>query len=558
MRPEQLANSSGNHTRSRVTRVPDKLTGKGFHHVSLTRRQRWTLLATVSIGLLLITLDNSILYTALPLLTEELGATGSQTLWIINAYPVVIVGLLLGAGTLGDRIGHRRMFLIGLVIFGIASAIAAFSPTAEWLIAARAVIAIGAAAMMPATLALIRLSFDVERERNFAIAVWGTVSVVGSAIGPIVGGLLLEHFWWGSVFLIGIPFVVIALIATVVVAPPNDPDPTKRWDAISSVQAMVGLVGAVFLIKELANVPPNWMIIVAGALAAALGLTSFVRRQRRLDDPLLDFAIFRNRAFSAGVLAAAISMFAVSGAQLVTTQRFQLVEGFTPLQAGLLVTVVAIGSLPTSLLGGLYLDRVGLLPLIAGGLGVAAVGSVMMIFGIEDHLFWLMVAGLLISGVGLGSVMSVASTAIVGNVSARRAGMASSVEEVSYEFGSLIAVAILGSMLNFIYSATIKLPPGAESVARSSLPEAIGVAHGDQAIINAANTAFDNGFLVTMIVLTVVLAVGAVVSARLLRNYGPGSRSQAYSNNDQEAWPCGPASAMRFSKPRSGWWNAGE
>lgn len=319
--------------------------------MSLTKRQRWTLLATVSIGLLLITLDNSILYTALPLLTEELGANGSQTLWIINAYPVVIVGLLLGAGTLGDRVGHRRMFLIGLVIFGAASAAAAFSPSPAWLIASRAVIAVGAAAMMPATLALIRLSFDVERERNFAIAVWGTVSVVGSAIGPIVGGLLLEHFWWGSVFLIGIPFVVIALIATVVVAPPNDPDPSKHWDAISSLQAMVGLVGAVFLLKELANVPPNWTVVVLGAVAAGLGLTSFVRRQQRSNDPLLDFAIFRNRAFSAGVLAAAISMFAVSGAQLMTTQRFQLVEGFTPLEAGLLVTVVAIGSLPTSLLG---------------------------------------------------------------------------------------------------------------------------------------------------------------------------------------------------------------
>ncbi|CEI46332.1 Major facilitator superfamily transporter [Propionibacterium freudenreichii] len=502
-----------------------------YHHVSLTKRQRWTLLATVSIGLLLITLDNSILYTALPLLTEELGANGSQTLWIINAYPVVIVGLLLGAGTLGDRVGHRRMFLIGLVIFGVASAAAAFSPSPAWLIASRAVIAVGAAAMMPATLAPIRLSFDVERERNFAIAVWGTVSVVGSAIGPIVGGLLLEHFWWGSVFLIGIPFVVIALIATVVVAPPNDPDPSKHWDAISSLQAMVGLVGAVFLLKELANVPPNWTVVVLGAVAAGLGLTSFVRRQQRSNDPLLDFAIFRNRAFSAGVLAAAISMFAVSGAQLMTTQRFQLVEGFTPLEAGLLVTVVAIGSLPTSLLGGLYLDRVGLLPLIAGGLAVSAIGTAVMIFGIEDHLFWLMVAGLLISGIGLGAVMSVASTAIVGNVSARRAGMASSVEEVSYEFGSLIAVAVLGSMLNFIYSATVRLPPGTPAVARSSLTEAIGVAQGDQAIVGAANAAFDNGFLVTMIVLTVVLALGAAATARLLLHYGPGSRSQEFSDN---------------------------
>ncbi len=180
--------------------------------MTASHSNRWLLLVTVAAGLLLITLDNSVLYTALPTLTRELGATTTQGLWIINAYPLVMAGLLLGAGTLGDRIGHRTMFLAGLVLFGIASIVAAFSPTPEVLIAARAFLAIGASAMMPATLALIRITFTVERERNIAIAIWGSISIVGAAIGPIIGGLLLEHFWWGSVFLINVPVVIAAFL----------------------------------------------------------------------------------------------------------------------------------------------------------------------------------------------------------------------------------------------------------------------------------------------------------------------------------------------------------
>ncbi|MEU0063244.1 MFS transporter, partial [Streptomyces albidoflavus] len=215
-------------------------------------RRRWLLLAVVSAGLLLITLDNSILYAALPTLVEELGASSAQSLWIINAYPVVMAGLLLGSGTLGDRVGHRRMFLTGLVVFGVASLAAALSPAPEALIAARAFLAVGAAAMMPATLALIRVTFADERERNVAIAVWGSLAIVGSALGPIVSGLLLQSFWWGSVFLVNVPVVVVALVATLVLAPGGGADPGKHWDLVSSLLALVALVGLVFAIKETA------------------------------------------------------------------------------------------------------------------------------------------------------------------------------------------------------------------------------------------------------------------------------------------------------------------
>ncbi|MFH9733859.1 MFS transporter [Streptomyces sp. NPDC017260] len=488
----------------------------------LSTKRRWLLLTVVSAGLLLITLDNSILYAALPTLVEDLGASSSESLWIINAYPVVMAGLLLGSGTLGDRVGHRRMFLIGLVVFGTASLAAAFSSNPEALIAARAFLAVGAAAMMPATLALIRVTFDDERERNIAIAVWGSLAIVGSGLGPIVSGILLNSFWWGSVFLINVPVVIAAIIATLVLAPSNDADPSKRWDLVSSLLALVALVGLVIAIKETAKNGPASLLVAAAVLATAVGGWAFVRRQRRLPYPLLDFAIFRNPAFLSGVLAAGLSMFAIAGVQLVTTQRFQLVEGFTPLRAGLLVAAVALGALPTAMVGGAILHKVGLLPIVAGGLALAAAGAAVVLASFDTSM-GLLVTGLLLTGAGLGAAMSVASSAIMGNVPARRAGMASSVEEVSYEFGSLIAVALLGSLLTAVYSTTIDLPAGVPDRARDSLDAALALGKDDPSLITAASNAFDNAYFVVMVVVTAVMAVGVIATGLLLRRHGPGS-----------------------------------
>lgn len=502
--------------------------------MTTSHSNRWVLLVTVAAGLLLITLDNSVLYTALPTLTRELGASQTQGLWIINAYPLVMAGLLLGTGTLGDRIGHRQMFLIGLVLFGIASLVAAFSPSANILIAARAFLAVGAAAMMPATLALIRVTFLDERERNIAIAIWGSLSVVGSALGPIVGGFLLEHFWWGSVFLINVPVVIVAFLSTLVVAPKGETDHSKPWDLVSSLQALVALSALVIAIKESAHVGQSWLVPAGAFVVAVVASILFVRRQSRLTFPLLDFSIFRNAAFSSGVMAAAFAMFAIGGIQLVTTQRFQLVAGFSPLEAGLLVSAAALGSLPTAMLGGAFLHKIGLRILIAGGLAAASLAVVLATWGVTHGLGWL-IAGMVLSGAGVGAAMSVASTAIVGNAPVHRAGMASSVEEVSYEFGSLLAVAFLGSLLSAIYTASVMLPAGAPEAMRDSMGGALALAAqagaDGQAIIDAASQAFDRGYLSVMYVVAAVLAVGAVITAVLLRNYGPGSQSSIYSSH---------------------------
>lgn len=481
---------------------------------------------TVAAALLLITLDNSVLYTALPTLTRELGASSTQALWIINAYPLAMAGLLLGAGTLADRIGHRRMFLGGLCVFGGASLIAAFAPGVAVLIGARALLAVGAAAMMPSTLALIFITFRDERERNLALAIWGCMAVIGSAVGPIVGGFLLDHFWWGSAFLINVPVVIAALISALVVTPKVKPDTSKKWDLVSSLQVMFALSGLVVAIKEIAHAPPSWTLAaVALAVAAGAG-TMFARRQVRLPYPMLDFSIFRNPVFVAGVLACATSLFGVAGLQLVITQRFQLVAGFTPLEAGALVSAVALGALPSVVLGGAFVHRIGLLPLIGGGFAVGTAGVLLTCLGLHVDLAWVAI-GLAVTGFGLGAVMSVASSAVVGNAPASRAGMASSIEAVSYEFGSLLSVALLGSLMAALYSSGIDLPVGATENARDSMTQALALADRKGAtlsdLIAAASIALDRSAMIVMYVIAAVLGAAALATSSLLRRHGPGS-----------------------------------
>ena len=332
-----------------------------------TAGQRWTFFAVVSLGLLMIGLDNSILYTALPELSAQLGASETEQLWIINAYVLVLAGLLLGTGTLGDKIGHRRMFILGLSVFGLASLAAAFAPTPVLLIAARALLGFGAATMMPATLALIRLTFADEQERNTAIGIWGSVAVVGAAAGPVVGGILLEHFWWGSIFLIMMPIVILALILTWRIAPANLPNPAKQWDISSSFLALMTLVGLTLVIKQ--SAAGAWTQVAIAALVTVVGSWLFLRRQQQLTDPLLTLDIFRSRLFSGGVLAAAGAMFVLAGVELSTTQKLQLANGFSPLHAGLVVAAAAVTAIPFSALGGAILHRVGFFRSLAAGLG---------------------------------------------------------------------------------------------------------------------------------------------------------------------------------------------
>lgn len=526
---------------------------------------RWLLLMMVGLGLLLVTVDITILLTALPVLTHELHASAAEGLWIVNAYPLFSTGLLLGAGTLGDRIGHRRMYLAGLVIFGLASLMAAYAGSVAVLVLARVLQAVGASAMLPATLALIRVGFSDERERALAISVWACLSLVGAILGPLLGGWLLGHFHWGALFLVNVPIIAVAWLGTWFVAPEQRNPNADPWDLPSSVLALLALSSLVLAIKT-ATHPPIDLGLLGTALATGLvaGL-AFVRRQRRLTHPLLDFSLFRNPAFAAGVLGAVSVTFTTGGVLLGVSQRFQWVAGYTPLQSGLLASVLFIGTLPSSILGGLWLHHIGLRRLIAGGLAVGALGMLVAAQALPWHpsglpaadkgLGWL-VTGLLLAGLGLGATISVASTAIVESAPPHRAGMASSVEEVAYEFGALLSIALLGSLLTGLYTVFVQLPPGVDAAAARSISAALDIvaasggalpdhlAHlgqhlssslsepgqtgplpaGDAAarqqaasLLVAAQTAFDRSYTVVMHLGAVILTSGAWITSRLLR-----------------------------------------
>ena len=468
---------------------------------STTASQRWSFLAIISLGLFMVGVDNSILFTALPTLRSELHTSELEGLWIINAYPLILASLLLGTGTLGDKIGHRRMFEIGLIIFGSASLAAAFSPTPLNLILARGLLGVGAATMMPATLALLRNTFHDVRERNIAIGIWGSVATIGAAAGPVIGGFLLEHYWWGSVFLINVPVVVIALVSTFVLAPKNHANPARHWDLISSVLAMIAMMGAVTLIKELAHQPVNFAMLGLATITMLIGGYAFSRRQAQLTEPQLTLDVFKNPLFSAGVLGAGLAMFVIAGVELTATQRFQLAVGFSPLEAGLVTATAAISAMPTSILGGATLHKLGFRPLISGGFILITLSMALAVYSTLADAFALLMCAMVGMGLGAGLVMSVTSTAIIGSAPKAKAGMASAIEEVSYEFGTLVSVAILGSILPMLFA---RFAP-------------VGTSFNDALRIDAARVAFDNAFVATLILTGVVSAAAAIISIVLLK-----------------------------------------
>ncbi|QPK80414.1 MFS transporter [Corynebacterium lizhenjunii] len=457
----------------------------------------------------MIGLDNSILYTALPTLATELDASDTEQLWIINAYALVLAGLLLGTGTLGDKVGHRRMFLVGLAIFGLSSLAAAFAPSAWLLVAARAFLGLGAAVMMPATLALIRHTFPDEVERNTAIGIWGSVAVTGAAAGPTVGGFLLEHFWWGSIFLINVPIVAVAFLLTLWLAPPNQPNPDKHWDLPSALYALVTLTALVMVIKSTASAHYGTAAITLGV--TVVGAVVFALRQRKLDDPLLAFEIFRSRIFSGGVLAAGGAMFGLASLEMSTTQKLQLVDQFTPLEAGLVISAMAIAALPTSVLGGAVLHKVGFLPLISGGFLLMTVSAATVWWAGGRDSFTVFVVAMILGGLGAGLVMSVSSTAIIGGAPLHRTGMAAGVEEVSYEFGTLLAIAITGSLVPFFMARHTDLSTDA-----LHQPD----------LHSLAAPAYNSGYLTTIGLMALVLLTITVITVWCFRD-NPKSGSHA-------------------------------
>ncbi|WP_409309425.1 MFS transporter [Pectobacterium sp. B1J-3] len=479
--------------------------------------KKWLILAIVSSALLLIVIDMTVLYTALPRLTHDLQASASAKLWILNIYALVASGLLLGMGTLGDKIGHKPLFIKGLVIFGTASLCAAYSPTPNFLIAARALLAIGAAMMMPATLSIIRLTFTDEKERALAIGIWASVASGGAAFGPVMGGILLEYFWWGSVFLINVPVVLIAIIVGSIVIPHHPGHSSHRWDLVGSLLIMVGLIGVTYAIKEMGKRVPSYQDTVIALVIGLAFIASFVRRQRNSEYPLIDFSIFRRRAFSAAVASAIVAAAALIGMELAFTQRLQLVTGLSPLEAGMFVLPLSIASLIAGPLTGKLLPKVNSGKLLSGALLVSGLGMGSYLL-LHDAAIGAQIASLMVLGAGIGSVMTAASSTIMHVAPAAQAGMAASIEEVSYELGGATGVTLMGSVLSFVYSTTFIAPVGinAPETAYDSLDEALIFAeslseNARMAITLQAHAAFDKGFSVVLAAATLILLIASVI-----------------------------------------------
>lgn len=480
-------------------------------------QNRWLVLGIVSSALFLIVIDMTVLYTALPTLTHDLAATASEKLWIVNAYPLVVAGLLPGLGTLGDRLGHKQMFMAGLVVFGAASLVAAFAPSSGTLIAARVLLAVGAAMMMPATLSLIRLTFTDEKERAFAIGIWAAVASGGAALGPVVGGLLLEYFWWGSVFLINVPVVLVALVASALLLATRPGDSSRPWDLMGSLQVMVGLIGIIYAVKELSKRDPSWMVAGATFALGAAAMIVFVRRQLRSKAPLIDFSLFSNPRFSSGVATALVASGALIGVELVFSQRLQLVLGYSPLEAGMLILPIPLAAFVAGPLTGLALPYIAPARILSGSLLLTGIALVVFLLAHNGPtVLWL--TPLAVMGFGVGSAMTAASSTIMLSAPEERAGMAASVEEVSYELGGALGIALLGSLMSILYTRALVLPAGIAIApeARDSLDEALMYAAGlepDQSSLVAtlARAAFDQAFTGVVVAATASLFLVAVL-----------------------------------------------
>nr|WP_321981159.1 MFS transporter [uncultured Cohaesibacter sp.] len=494
----------------------------------IAEKNPWLVLVIVSSGLFLIGIDMTVLNVALPVLAHDLEATTSEKLWMVNAYSLLLASLLPGFGSLSDRIGHRKMFVAGLLVFGGSSTIAAFAPNPTLLIAARAVLALGAAMMLPATISIIRVVFVEDQQRAIAIGIWGSVSAGAAALGPILGGFLIEHFWWGAVFLINVPVVLLTLVLTFSLIPQLPGNRARHWDAVTSLVLTIALVALLYALKGILKVDIHWGEV---AVACAIG-TAFFRwflvRQRAQPSPLIDFALFLNARFSIGTAGALFASFVMIGLQYVLSQELQLVRSFTPLEAGLFVLPIAAGSLIAGPVFASVLFRFGTERVLAFGLAFAACGMLLYAFtGLGVSIFW-QVTMLAIAGFGLGGMMSVSSTAIMINAPEEKAGVAGALEGISYELGGTLGVAILGSLVSSIYTKSFippmeaKLLPNASDsldqtlIAAGQLPSPLA-----QSVVDIGKAAFSNGASLTLMGTAILTASLFALMAFYARNKEP-------------------------------------
>ncbi|KUG52175.1 MFS transporter [Kocuria rosea subsp. polaris] len=486
--------------------------------------REWAALVVLMLPVLLISVDNTVLNFALPEISRQLRPTGAQLLWMVDAYPLVLAGLLVPMGALGDRVGRRRLLLVGSTGFAAVSAVAAFAPSGEVLVAARAALGLFGSMLMPATLSLLRNMFHDATQRRTAIAVWATGFSAGGVLGPVVGGFLLQHLWWGSVFLLAVPVLLPLLVLAPVLVPESRNPAPGPVDVPSAALIVVAMVALVHGIKDLGAHGPSAGVLAAAVAAAAAGAL-FVRRQLRSPVPMLDLRLFRHAPFAGGLLNNLVASTTFIGFLFFVSQHLQLVEGMPPLQAGL---ALLPGAAVTIASGLLVVHVVGFVPpalVLGGGLLVMASGFLLVLLGDLSGGLVLVVA-LVVVGLGSGAAQTIAGDLVLTEVPLEQAGAASAISETAYELGAALGVAVLGTAVTATYARRTVLPPGLDPEQAATASETLGgavvvaAALGPDAsgeLLASAVAAFEAGVHLSAGIGAALLAATAVAVGVLLR-----------------------------------------
>ena len=500
---------------------------------------RWATLAVLCVTLLLTSLDSTILNVAIPSIVLSLHATSSQLQWIVDAYAVVFAGLLLTLGALGDRVGRKWVFMGGLVVFGAGSALAAWSGSAASLTAARAVMGVGAAALMPCTLSILTNVFVAERERARAIGIWSATAGLGVAIGPILGGFLLVHYWWGAVFLVNVPVAAVGLLAAAFLVPNSRNPAAKRSDPVGAVLSMLGLSLLLWGIIEAPNRSWTSPEVVVALAASALIIAGFVVWERRSDHPMLPMRFFGNRRYSAAIGSLALVLFALLGMFFLVTQYLQFCLGFTPLETGLAIGPIAAVLLVVAPLSVVGARRFGTKAVVSAGLALVAVGLGLLsrttVHGTyHDALPWFVLIG-----TGVGLTLAPSTESIMGSLPREQAGVGSATSDTAMQIGGALGVGVLGTALAIRYQnvmapllAHTPVPAGIKSLILGSVGGALAVAErlpggAGGTLAAAAKRGFVSGMDLGLVVAAIIVALAGVVVLAVLPNrsapIGPGS-----------------------------------